>query len=178
MVSRIVRLIGSGAAALLAAGAAAAQGTNAGALERPVSEAELRVLAAAYQRGDLGSGNCAWLHPVDESPTTLPCELVPLPLLSQMARSNANKHAQLEMGKRYEEGRGLAQDYAKARRFYRMAGRDLKRGHVGTAIEAGLGRPRTPGHLVAAGLPEARKRLRRLFLFDPQVSPPWSNAPL
>jgi hypothetical protein len=193
MVSRVVKCFGTSALAVLAAGSALASEAASGGV---VSEAELGALAAAYNQGALGSGSCPWVHPVDESPTTLPCELVPLPILSQMARNNANKHAQLEMGKRYEQGRGVAQDYAKARKFYRMAGRDLKRGtpvlmpgrdmsplgfgefgHGGTLIEAGLNRSRTPGTVIAKGLPEARRRLARLFRFDPQVSPPWSNAP-
>jgi len=196
MVSLVVRWIGLSTAVVLAAGAAVTAPVSASEVQRPVSEAELRVLAEAYQRGDLGSGNCDWVHPVDESPTKLPCELVPLSLLSQMARNNANKHAQLELGKRYEAGRGVAQDYPRARKLYRMAGRDLKRGTPvlmpgrdlsplafgevgfgGTAIEAGLNRPRMPGYVIATGLPEARRRLERLFAFDPQVSPPWPNAP-
>ncbi len=197
MVQLVMKWMGMSTAVVLAAGAVlAASPVGASPIERPVSDTELRDLAAAYARGDLGSGDCDWVHPVSGGPTRIPCEVVPLPVLSQMARNIANKHAQLELGKRYEAGRGVTADYVKARKLYRMAGRDLRRGtpvlmpgrdlsplafgevgHGGTAIEAGLNRPRTPGYVLAAGFPEARKRLARLFSRDPQVSPPWSNAP-
>ncbi len=139
------------------------------------------MLAAVMEQGMLGTGVCPWLHPVSETPTTIPCEAIPLPLLASMARNSANKQAQLELGKRYEEGRGLEQDSAKARKYYRMAARDLTRGrpvlvpgrdpsplsfgevgHAGTPIEAGLNRPRLPGFVIAVGLPEARDRLKAL----------------
>ena len=103
------------------------------------------------------------------------------PLLASLARNPANKHAQLELGKRYEEGRGVTQDFDMARKFYRMEARDRRRGrpiqlpgrdpsplsfgefgHNGTLIEAGYNRPRVPGFVSALGLPEARERLRQL----------------
>ena len=172
MVSRVVKLIGSGAAVLLAAGAAAAQGTNADALERPVSEAELHVLAATYQRGDLGSGQCDWVHPVTEGPTRIPCEVVPLPVLAKLARNIMNKQAQMELGKRFEEGRGVARDPEMARSYYRMAARDLQRGApifaegLATYAVSGIG-----GHTIYArtrgdGLTEAKSRLRELSPAD------------
>lgn len=149
--------------------------------DRPVSADELAALAAVMQQGALGTGACPWLHPVSEIPTTLPCDAIPLPLLADLARNPANKQAQLELGKRYEEGRGLRQDLGKARKYYRMAARDLTRGrpvllpgrdlsplsfgevgHGGTSIEAGLNQPRIPGYASAVGLPEARERLKRL----------------
>lgn len=146
-----------------------------------VAESELVVLASAFKRGDLGLGNCPWLHPVSGNPTTVPCDLVPLDILISMAENSANKHAQLELGKRYEEGRGVAADRNKARKLYRLAGRDSVRGrpipmpgrnlsplafgeegHGGTVIAAGLSRPRVPGWIHPPGLEEARQRLRDL----------------
>jgi hypothetical protein len=151
------------------------------ALDRSVSDGELAVLAAAYNQGELGSGSCPWLHPVTGSPTFIPCEFVPLPVLASMANNVANKQAQLELGKRFEEGRGVAQDTAMARKLYRMAARDTVRGrpilvpgrdlsplafgeegHGGTVVEAGLSRPRVPGWVPARGLPEASERLKDL----------------
>lgn len=165
------------AAGLLAASAQAAA-------EQPGSLAttsEIAALAAAYEQGALGTGKCDWVHPVTQGPTTIPCELVPQQLLTSMARNNANKQAQLELGKRYEEGRGVAQDFRMARKYYRKAASDLTRGrpillpgrdpstlsfgefgHGGTLIEAGFNRPRMPGYVSAVGLPEARDRLKQL----------------
>jgi TPR repeat protein len=168
MGSLIAKGAGAFAALLLSAGAASAAQASTGALERPVTEEELRVLAAAYARGDLGSGNCDWVHPVSEGPTRIPCEVVPLPVLANLARNVMNKHAQLELGKRFEEGRGVAADQDMARRYYRMAQRDSQRGApifaegLATASVAGIG-----GHTIyarprAVGLPEAQERLRGL----------------
>ena len=178
-------LIGKGAgivvAVLLCAGAASAALASDDALERPVTDEELRLLAEAYGRGDLGSGKCDWVHPVTEGPTRIPCEVVPLPVLAGLARNTMNKHAQLELGTRFEEGRGVAQDIEMARRYYRMAARDSRRGApvlmarrdvsplgFGEALvqEAGLSRPRVPGWPTAAGLPEAEERLRKLRASD------------
>lgn len=168
MGSLIAKRVGSVAALLLSAGAASVAQASDDVLDRPVTEAELRVLAAAYARGDLGSGNCDWVHPVSEGPTRIPCDVVPLPILADMARNVMNKHAQLELGKRFEEGRGVAADHDMARRYYRMARRDSRRGApifaegLATASVAGIG-----GHTIyarprAVGLPEAQERLRGL----------------
>jgi TPR repeat protein len=172
MVSLVLKWLGMSAAVVLAAGAAVTAPVSAAELDRPVTEAELRELAAAYQRGDLGSGRCDWVHPVTEGPSRIPCEVVPLPVLADMARNVMNKHAQLELGKRLEEGRGVARNPAMARRFYRMAARDSQRGAplfgegLATASVAGIG-----GHTIysrprAVGLPEAEERLRALARAD------------
>ncbi|MBY0343428.1 MAG: hypothetical protein K2Q29_06200 [Sphingomonadales bacterium] len=172
MVSLVVRWIGLSTAVVLAAGAAVTAPVSAAGLDRPVTEAELRTLAAAYQRGDLGSGRCDWVHPVTEGPSRIPCEVVPLPILADMARNVMNKQAQLELGKRLEEGRGVARNPALARQFYRKAARDSQRGApifnegLATAAVAGIG-----GHTIysrprAVGLPEAEERLRALARAD------------
>ncbi len=174
------------AAALLSAGiVSAAHAASANDLDRPLSDAELRKLASAYQRGDLGAGRCAWVHPVTNGPTTLPCEVVPLPVIARMARNPANKNAQLELGKRYEAGRGVAQDLAMARRYYRMAARDnrsgspiiwgrteltrpkvLGGGELAAASMSGIGGKPVSSRMRAAGLPEAQERLRKLSKED------------
>lgn len=76
-----------------------------------------------------------------------------------------DKHAQLELGIRFEEGRGVPVRRTLARRLYRLAARDSGgmvwthspsvRGVPGTPIQVDLG-PRQ------AGLAEARRRLERL----------------
>jgi len=179
--SRVAGVFTMIAATGLVAGIAISGPAAAETPDRPVDADELAALAAAYEQGALGTGSCPWWNPVSETPTTIPCEAIPLPLLASLARNPANKHAQLELGKRYEEGRGVAQDFDMARKFYRMAARDTRRGrpiqlpgrdlsplsfgefgHGGTLIEAGYNRPRVPGFVSAVGLPEARERLRQL----------------
>jgi hypothetical protein len=97
---------------------------------------------------------------------------VPLPILADMARNVMNKHAQLELGKRFEEGRGVEADYDMARRYFRMARRDSRRGApifnegLSSASVSGIG-----GHTIyarprAVGLPEAEERLRGLRTND------------
>jgi hypothetical protein len=179
--SRVADAFTQIATAVLVMGIAVTSPALAETLDRPASADELTALAAAYEQGALGTGSCPWWNPVSDTPTTIPCEAIPLPLLASFARNAANKHAQLELGKRYEEGRGVTQDFDMARKFYRMAARDLRRGrpiqlpgrdlsplsfgevgHGGTLIEAGFNRPRVPGFISAVGLPEARERLRQL----------------
>lgn len=155
----------------LAGVASVAQATDSD-LDRPVSDTELRKLAAAYARGDLGAGRCDWVHPATNGPTRIPCELVPLPILADMARNTFNKQAQLELGKRFEEGRGVPQDYAMARRWYRMAARDARRGTpvvepqpAGFSV-SGIGGHTIYGRKRATGLPEAQERIRNLSSGD------------
>jgi hypothetical protein len=168
MMKVVVKWLGMSTAVVLAAGAAVSAPVNASELDRPVSDAELRALAAAYQRGDLGSGQCDWVHPVTNGPTRIPCEVVPLPILADMARNSFNKQAQLELGKRFEDGRGVAQDYDLARRYYRMAAREPRRGApvngegLATFQVSGIG-----GHTIysrprAVALAEAQERLWNL----------------
>lgn len=179
--SRLASAFTKIATAVLVMGIATPGPALAETLDRPASADELTALAVAYDQGALGTGSCPWWDPVSDTPTTIPCEAIPLPLLANLARNAANKHAQLELGKRYEEGRGVTQDFDMARKYYRMAARDLRRGrpiqlpgrdlsplsfgevgHGGTLIEAGFNRPRVPGFISAVGLPEARERLRQL----------------
>lgn len=87
-----------------------------------------------------------------------------LQALAQRARAG-DKQAQLELGIRYEEGRGVPVDLGRAAHFYRLAARDTggpiytyvprvgrQAGRV-VVVNAG---PREPG------LAEARARLERL----------------
>lgn len=85
--------------------------------------------------------------------------------LAVLARAG-DKHAQLELGIRFEEGRGVARDPAKARNLYRLAAADsggpvwvyappVREGEAGRVLRMGAG-PRQ------AGLEEARRRLQAL----------------
>lgn len=156
------------AAVMFSAGVASAAQSTDSDLDRPVSESELRELAIAYARDDLGSGRCDWVHPVTEGPTRIPCEVVPLPVLADMAGNVLNKHSQFELAKRFEEGRGVQKDYAMARRWYRMAARDARRGSPVVGVEpAGFSVSGIGGHTIyvrrrAVGIPEAEERLRNL----------------
>jgi hypothetical protein len=160
------------AAVMLSAGiASAAQATDSD-LDRPVSDSELRELANAYAGGDLGSARCDWVHPVTEGPTRIPCEVVPLPVLADMAGNVLNKHAQFELAKRFEEGRGVQQDYAMARRWYRMAARDARRESPVVGAEpagfsvSGIGGQTIYARRRAVGMPEAEEPLRSLSTGD------------
>ena len=90
------------------------------------------------------------------------------PILRQLARRSAkgDKLAQLELGIRYEEGRGVPVDLAKARQLYGSAASDGRAplwlyGAAVGAAGPGLVVQRSRGRAVA-GLPAARERLRML----------------
>ncbi|MFM7376578.1 MAG: hypothetical protein ACKO1O_00355 [Erythrobacter sp.] len=154
---------------VLALGLAGATPILAAEPDQTVTEAEVRTLAAAYARRDLGSGRCEWVHPVTQGPTRIPCDAIPFPILSRMARNDLDKQAQLELGKRYEEGHPVPRDLQKARRWYLVARRDSPRGlpvNAPVAWSLGVG-----GHSVYAfglgvSLPEAQERLRSLASTD------------
>lgn len=125
------------------------------------SDADLTRAAVAIEQGKLGTGHCPW--PVTDPETQekklskLPCEILPTFLLADLAWSD-HKHAILELGKRFEEGRGVKQDLAKAEEMYERAAKDSV---GGTAVNGGHGyEPVT--WTSAYGLPEARERLLAL----------------
>jgi hypothetical protein len=86
---------------------------------------------------------------------------------------SGDKHAQLELGIRFEEGRGVPRDLAKAERLYRLAATDsggtmwiysppVKEGASGRVIPVERG-PLQPG------LEEASRRLAALQSAEPQT---------
>ncbi|HEX8402002.1 MAG TPA: SEL1-like repeat protein [Allosphingosinicella sp.] len=84
--------------------------------------------------------------------------------LAQRAR-DGDKHAQLELGIRFEEGRGVVADLPLARRFYRAAAEDVT-GTIPVWLPAA---GRVPGHIILVaggrrtpGLVNARVRLGAL----------------
>lgn len=91
-------------------------------------------------------------------------ERLPLVALARRAHSG-DKRAQLELGRRFEEGRDVEQDLNRALKLYRMAAADTQgtriafvRGVGGAAdsVQAVPGGPTTPG------LAEAKERLAAL----------------
>ncbi len=90
---------------------------------------------------------------------------LPLPDLGRMAQGG-NKHAQLELGIRFEEGRGVERDLGMAKKLYRLAASDsggriwvysppVGNGTKGQVIPVGMG-PRRFGLVVA------QERLKRV----------------
>jgi hypothetical protein len=89
---------------------------------------------------------------------------LPLVTLANMARAGS-KQARLELGIRFEEGRGLARDLKRARSLYRQAA--TSSGGQVPVYSPAVGN--SPGRVimintgpVVPGLPEAAQRLRAL----------------
>ena len=105
-----------------------------------------------------------------ESGVPIPVELskAPLVALARLAESG-NKFAQLELGIRFEEGRGLPVDVERARRLYELAATDsqgvmpIYQAGVGESPGSTLTVPRGP---IDEGLAEARDRLEALSAAD------------
>ena len=120
----------------------------------PMSAEERLAVQAAEAEGRLRTGECSWWNPQASERYSLPCGYIPNAVLASMAWSD-DKHAMLELGKRLEEGRGIAKDLDKAETLYERAARDTT---GGTAVASKNGyEPIT--WTSAAGLPEAEARL-------------------
>jgi hypothetical protein len=102
--------------------------------------------------------------------------------LAQRARAG-DKQALLELGIRYEEGRGVPVNLARAERFYALAAAGMPgttHVYVPPVRGSGGGVVAVPSGSAAPGLPEARRRLERLQLRhavlpaggDPPAAPP------
>lgn len=122
----------------------------------PEERARIEAAAAGSVAPDRG---CPWAGE-GERMIEVPCALLPASQLAALAWAN-NRPAALELGIRFEEGRGLPQDRDKARALYRLA--SLKTG--GTIYVYSPGVNGRPGHVMPVflpeepGLPEARARL-------------------
>jgi hypothetical protein len=124
------------------------------------SERQLLEYAAS---ADLeGQGDCVFRK--DEAKATkLPCELMPLSNLATHA-SLGHRHSLLELGVRFENGRGVRRDFDKAEELYLAAGRE----NSGTIHIWVPGVGDAPGSVQRfnkpfdPGLPEAFERLRAL----------------
>lgn len=128
----------------------------------PVAPGDRARIEAAVARG-VGSGQgCPWAGQ-GETLAIVPCDLLPASQLAALAWSD-HKPAALELGIRFEEGRGLPQDREKARTLYRIAA--LRTGGTIYVYSPGVGG--RPGQVMPIflpeepGLPEARARLLAL----------------
>lgn len=122
-----------------------------------MSAEEGAALQAALAEGELGTGDCLWWDKSAGARSRLPCSYIPNAVLAAMAWSD-DKHAMLELGKRLEEGRGIAQDWDKAEALYRRAAQDTT---AGTAVATNHGYEPV-SWTSAVGLPEAAERLAAL----------------
>lgn len=123
---------------------------------QPEAAPERARLDAALAAGKLGRGECLWPGEARRL-TTIPCDDLPLAALARMA-AGGDRRAMLELGIRFERGRGVAANRAQAEALYCAAGE--------TRITAG-GYAQGPGGSWTPlsgeiGLPEARRRWERL----------------
>jgi len=128
----------------------------------PVPAAERALIEASLAQETDPATACPWLGKGGEL-VTAPCPLLPASQLAGLAWAG-NKPAALELGIRFEEGRGLARDVEKARKLYRIAA--LSTGGLSWIYSPGVGD--APGQLLPLyapddpGLAEAIKRLAAL----------------
>lgn len=87
----------------------------------PLSCEERQRLDGALAAGPVNSGGCPWLDTAKQR-ITIACDALPLSSLAGFAAMD-NKPALLELGIRFEEGRGVAQDWKRAEKAYRLAAR-------------------------------------------------------
>ncbi|MEM6475661.1 MAG: SEL1-like repeat protein [Pseudomonadota bacterium] len=125
----------------------------------PPSDQERRVLNLARQILPAGTGSCT--DPYSER--SLPCSIIPLNSLA-LASFSGNKHAQLELGRRFETGRGVERDLVKAAKLYKQASR-TSGGPLHTCVWDEYQKrcnPLTIDLPYVYGLPEARRHLERI----------------
>jgi TPR repeat protein len=85
----------------------------------PISPQDQARADAAVAAAPAGEPGCPW-SVGGAKPVNVPCDAVPLPRLAMLAGMD-HKPALLELGIRFEEGRGVPQDWGKAERAYRLA---------------------------------------------------------
>ena len=86
-------------------------------------------------------------------------------LLVRRAQSG-DKQAQLELGVRFEEGRGVVRDLEKAKIVYQLAAQDTPIKQTSFIPEGGTIRAETTNAGVRKGLPEAKERFAKSVLTD------------
>ncbi len=84
-----------------------------------VTAEEQARLDRALASGPALAGGCPWKQ-ADGTQVNVVCDHLPLAHLARLAGMD-HKPALLELGIRFEEGRGVAQDWDKAERAYRLA---------------------------------------------------------
>jgi TPR repeat protein len=156
-----------GQAALLTAAALAVSGCTVrqymGISTRTPVTAEEQARLDAALAGPAVAAGCPWSAD-DAKPVNVPCDSLPLPRLAMLAGMD-HKAALLELGIRFEEGRGVAQDWGKAEQAYRLAA--WQNSYIAGQQLAGIGSP--PGQSFtpimvpgAPGLESAQARLASL----------------
>ena len=123
---------------------------------QPESAPERARLDAALATGKLGRGQCMWTGDAAKL-TTISCDVLPMPRLARMAIGR-DRTAMLELGIRFERGRGVAANPAQAGALYCAAGETRI---TDGGFEQGPNGGWTPlsGEL---GLPEARRGWERV----------------
>ncbi len=86
---------------------------------------------------------------------------MPLGILTNQARIG-DKEAQLELGIRFENGRGVCTDADTALALYKLAAQDSPRKRTSFIPDGGSVRAETTSAGVDKGLPEAQRRFREL----------------
>ena len=129
----------------------------------PATTEEQARLDQALAAAPLGKWEgCPW-RGADRSVTNVPCAAIPLPQLAALAGMD-HKAALLELGIRFEEGRGLAQDWDKAELAYRLAA--WQNSYIAGQQVAGVGSLQRPFEPImvpgAPGLESAEVRLASL----------------
>ncbi len=127
----------------------------------PVTAAEQARLDGALAAAPAGRAEgCPW-RAADGATAMIACNALPLPRLAELAGMD-HKPALLELGIRFEEGRGVAQDWDKAELAYRRAA--WQNSYVAGQQVAGVGAPpgRTFEPLIVPGAPGLESAERRL----------------
>lgn len=129
----------------------------------PISAQEQARLDSALAAALPGrSGGCPW-RSAEGVVTNIACEAMPLPRLAALAGMD-HKAALLELGIRFEEGRGVAQDWDKAELAYRLAA--WQNSYIAGQQVAGVGSVQRPMEPImvpgAPGLESAEVRLALL----------------
>jgi TPR repeat protein len=123
---------------------------------QPETAPERARLDTALAAGKLGRGECLWTGEARQL-TTIPCDDLPLSRLARMA-AGGDRRAMMELGIRYERGRGVPASRAQAEALYCAAG-ETRITAGGFAEGSGGGWTPLRGEI---GLPEARRRWERL----------------
>lgn len=128
----------------------------------PVTSEEQARLDAALASPSPVAGGCPW-SAGGAKPVAVPCASLPLPLLAKLSGMD-HKPALLELGIRFEEGRGVAQDWDKAELAYRLAA--WQNSFIAGQQVAGVGSLQQPFEPIlvpgAPGLESAEQRLASL----------------
>lgn len=156
----------AGCAALLALGASgcAVKQYMGISTSLPVTAADQARIDAALAAAPAGRGDgCPW-RAADGASTMIACDALPLPRLAELAGMDY-KPALLELGIRFEEGRGVAQDWDKAELAYRRAAwqNSYTAGQQVAGVASPPGRTFEPVMVPGApGLESAERRLAKL----------------